>query len=163
MEILTASIFAQILALELSNLKISRVHGTRHLKDRPVARGMLGCDATPNLPEGPFYHKMGQGELRGGGVRFKKSTFWVQKVNIFGVPHPQDQSWLRACSKISLQARLTMLTQNPAQSHTRGGGHLYLKLDIIRVKGLSKHTLNTYFSGMKIDPKYAFLHAFFLI
>ena len=43
------------------------------------------------------------------------------------------------------------------------GGHLYLKLDIIRVKGLSKHTLNTYFSGMKIDPKYAFLHAFFLI
>ena len=44
-----------------------------------------------------------------------------------------------------------------------GGGHLYLKLDIIRVKGLSKHTLNTYFSGMKIDPKYAFLHAFFLI
>ena len=43
------------------------------------------------------------------------------------------------------------------------GGHLYLKLDIIRVKGLSKHTLNTYFSGMKRDPKYAFLHAFFLI
>ena len=45
----------------------------------------------------------------------------------------------------------------------RGGGHLYFRLDIIRVKGLSKHTLNTYFSGMKIDPKYAFLHAFFLI
>ena len=43
------------------------------------------------------------------------------------------------------------------------GGHLYLKLDIIRVKGLSKHILNTYFSGMKIDPKYAFLHAFFII
>ena len=43
------------------------------------------------------------------------------------------------------------------------GGHLYFRLDIIRVKGLSKHTLNTYFSGMKIDPKYAFLHAFFLI
>ena len=41
------------------------------------------------------------------------------------------------------------------------GDHLYFRLDIIRVKGLSKHTLNTYFSGMKIDPKYAFLHAFF--
>ena len=41
------------------------------------------------------------------------------------------------------------------------GGHLYFRLDIIRVKGLSKHTLNTYFAGMKIDPKYAFLHAFF--
>ena len=45
----------------------------------------------------------------------------------------------------------------------RGGGHLYFRLDIILVKGLSKHTLNTYFSGMKIDPKYAFLHAVFLI
>ena len=43
------------------------------------------------------------------------------------------------------------------------GGHLYFRLDIIRVKGLAKHTLNTYFSGMKIAPKYAFLHAFFLI
>ena len=30
----------------------------------------------------------------------------------------------------------------------RGGGHLYFNLDIILVKGLSKHTLNTYFSGM---------------
>ena len=37
------------------------------------------------------------------------------------------------------------------------------RLDIILVKRLSKHTLNIYFSGMKIDPKYAFLHAFFLI
>ena len=43
------------------------------------------------------------------------------------------------------------------------GGHLYFRLDIILVKGLSKHTLNTYFSGMKIDPKYAFLHTLFLI
>ena len=43
------------------------------------------------------------------------------------------------------------------------GSQLYFRLDIILVKGLSKHTLNTYFSGMKIDPKYAFLHAFFLI
>ena len=44
-----------------------------------------------------------------------------------------------------------------------GVGDLYFRLDIILVKGLSKHTLNTYFSGMKIDPKYAFLHMFFLI
>ena len=43
------------------------------------------------------------------------------------------------------------------------GGHLYFRLDIILVKGLSKHTINTYFLGMKIDPKYAFLHAFFSI
>ena len=31
------------------------------------------------------------------------------------------------------------------------------------VHGHTKSTLITYFSGMKIDPKYAFLHAFFLI
>ena len=36
------------------------------------------------------------------------------------------------------------------------GGHLHFRLDIILVKSLSKHTLNTYFSGTKIDPKYAF-------
>ena len=47
--------------------------------------------------------------------------------------------------------------------HYMPGGHLYFRLDIILIKGLSKHTLNTYFSGMKIDPKYAFLQAFFLI
>ena len=44
-----------------------------------------------------------------------------------------------------------------------GGGYLYFRLDIILVKGLSKHPLNTYFSGMKKDLKYAFLHTFFLI
>ena len=44
-----------------------------------------------------------------------------------------------------------------------GRGYLYIRLDIILVKGLSKHTLNTYFTGIKIDPKYAFVHAFFLI
>ena len=47
--------------------------------------------------------------------------------------------------------------------HGVWGGTLYVRLDIILVKGLSKHTLNTCFSGMKIDPKYVFLHAFFLI
>ena len=31
------------------------------------------------------------------------------------------------------------------------------------VHGHTKSTLITYFSGIKIDPKYAFLHAFFLI
>ena len=42
-------------------------------------------------------------------------------------------------------------------------GHWYFRLDIIFVKGLSKHTLNTYFSGTKVDPKYVFSHAFFFI
>ena len=44
-----------------------------------------------------------------------------------------------------------------------GGGHLYFRLDIILVKRLSKHTLNMYLSGMKIDLKYAFLQAVFLM
>ena len=43
------------------------------------------------------------------------------------------------------------------------GGGLYFRLDIILIKGISKHTLNMYFSGLKIDPKYTFLHVFFLI
>ena len=43
-----------------------------------------------------------------------------------------------------------------------GGGDLHFRLDIILVKGLSKHTLNTYFSGKKIDPKYAFFACVFL-
>ena len=44
-----------------------------------------------------------------------------------------------------------------------GGGPLVSEVGYHPRKGLSKHTLNTYFSGMKTDPKYAFLHAFFLI
>ena len=43
------------------------------------------------------------------------------------------------------------------------GGHLYFRLNVILEKGLSKHTLSTYFPCMKIDTKYAFLHVFFLI
>ena len=44
------------------------------------------------------------------------------------------------------------------------GGPLEWQDEVIRlVHGHTKSTLITYFSGMKIDPKYAFLHAFFLI
>ena len=43
---------------------------------------------------------------------------------------------------------------------SRGGGHLYFRLDIILVKELSKHTLNTYFSGTKIDPRRVFACVF---
>ena len=45
-----------------------------------------------------------------------------------------------------------------------GGGGIRMARGGIRlVHGLTKSTLITYFSGMKIDPKYAFLYAFFLI
>ena len=49
------------------------------------------------------------------------------------------------------------------KSYCTWWGALVYWLDIILVKGLSKHTLNTYFSGVKIYPKYVFLHAFFFI
>ena len=44
-----------------------------------------------------------------------------------------------------------------------GGGYSNCKGGIRLVHGHTKSTLITYFSGMKTDPKYAFLHAFFLI
>ena len=46
---------------------------------------------------------------------------------------------------------------------SRGGGTRMTRGGIRLVHGHTKSTLITYFSGMKIDPKYAFLHAFFLI
>ena len=54
-----------------------------------------------------------------------------------------------------------MCRSTPSYHHP--WGHLYFRLEIIILKGLSKHTLNTYFSGLKIDPKYVFLHTFLLI
>ena len=44
-----------------------------------------------------------------------------------------------------------------------GGATRMARGGIRLVHGHTKSTLITYFSGMKIDPKYAFLHAFFLI
>ena len=44
-----------------------------------------------------------------------------------------------------------------------GGGTRMARGGIRLVHGLTKSTLIKYFSGMKTDPKYAFLHAFFLI
>ena len=48
--------------------------------------------------------------------------------------------------------------------YLRGRGGTRMARGGIRlVHGHTKSTLITYFSGIKIDPKYAFLHAFFLI
>ena len=56
----------------------------------------------------------------------------------------------------------------PSRSHVQhvpggGGGTRMARGGIRLVHGHTKSTLITYFSGMKIDPKYAFLQAFFLI
>ena len=45
----------------------------------------------------------------------------------------------------------------------QGGATRMARGGIRLVHGLTKSTLITYYSGMKKDPKYAFLHAFFLI
>ena len=58
---------------------------------------------------------------------------------------------------------MTNLYQYIIESPGVGGSHLYFRLDIILVKGLSKHILITYFPGMKTNPKYEFMHVFFLI
>ena len=61
------------------------------------------------------------------------------------------KTWKKECGK-----------ERRGEKKARGGA-LYFGVDIIHLKGLSKHTLSTYFPGMKIDPNYAFLHAFSLI
>ena len=49
-------------------------------------------------------------------------------------------------------------------ANSPGGGATWMARGGIRlVHGHTKSTLILYFSGLKIDPKYAFLHAFFLI
>ena len=86
-------------------------------------------------------------------------TCRIERANRFCCGHAWSTMYL-----FYLPVYLVHCTTNGGTcDEPRGGGHLYFRLDIIRVKGLSKHTLSTYFSGMKIDPKYAFLHAFFLI
>ena len=70
-----------------TRLKVVRININQIL--RPVARGY---DTPPkSAKRSTFSYKMGQKWgfcRRVKGVRFKKSTFWVQKVHFLGVPHP---------------------------------------------------------------------------
>ena len=76
--------------------------------------------------------------------------YWVShlKFTISSVKHTEFFIWLRNLWK----ADLWFLAL---------GGHSNGKRGIRLVHAHTKSTLITYFSGMKIDPKYAFLHAFF--
>ena len=60
----------------------------------PLDRGTRGAMHPPNLPKGPLlvtkWAKSGFFVRGLRGVRFKKSSFWVQKVHILGVLHPQS-------------------------------------------------------------------------
>ena len=57
---------------------------------------------------------------------------------------------------------IRMLPIMVAENKYARGWHSNGKRGIRLFHGHTKSTLITYFSGMKIDPKYAFLHAFFL-
>ena len=59
--------------------------------------------------------------------------------------------------------RLTMHLTIQQSCSGRWGRDLYFGMDIILIKGFSKHTLSTYFPSMKIDPNCAVLHVFSLI
>ena len=77
-----------------------------------------------------------------------------------------EENHMDKCSEASWQSYNNDVLLKPVDSYFFYGGvgrHLYFRPDIILGKWHSKHTLNTYFSGIKIDPKYAFLNAFFLI
>ena len=56
---------------------------------------------------------------------------------------------------------LTWVVRCTVASLAPGGGALEWQNRLVH--GLAKSTLITYFSGMKKDPKYVFLHAFFLV
>ena len=47
---------------------------------------------------------------------------------------------------------MMMISDNSDDDDDARGGHLYFKVDIIRVKRLSKSTLNTYFSKCENIP-----------
>ena len=54
---------------------------------RPVASGCRGCEIPPNQPKSPLLATKWGFCRRAKGVKFKKSTFWVQKVHFSGVVH----------------------------------------------------------------------------
>ena len=66
-----------------------------HITSFRQARSQGGAGGAMHPPKSAkrstFSHKMGQKWgfcRRVKGVRFKKSSLWVQKVHFFGVPHP---------------------------------------------------------------------------
>ena len=84
----------------------------------------------------------------------RKATFG----SVFSLPHVRYGRTITQCMTLLLFLWNQSETINPGVGGTRmarGGIRL--------VHGHTKSTLITHFSGMKIDPKYAFLHAFFLI
>ena len=78
---------------------------------------------------------------------YAQALLWCQPLNY---------AQLQATVSSTLMYRLQRLLTFPGATRIARG-------DIRLVHGLTKSTLITYFSGMKIDPKYTFLHAFFLI
>ena len=79
--------------IDLAGITEMRWTGKSHFtKFRPVARGCDPKSAKRSiLPTKWAKNGVFVGGLR--GMRFKKSTFWVQKVHFWG-SLPQNRSWL---------------------------------------------------------------------
>ena len=91
---------------------------------------------------------------------------WVNNLQIMFDEYTNGSKFkLQICTNYKFDQYLSLYCYAVKPKLQTGPGYwfLYFRLDIILVKGLSKHTLNTYFPGIKIDPKYVFLHAFFFI
>ena len=86
-------------------------------------------------------------------------------LGLFSPPNIFFFTLLSAKPGSDLEPCLTLLrtSANLLNDNTLGGATQMARGGIRLVHGLTKSTLITYFSGMKKDPIYAFLHAFFLI
>ena len=67
------------------------------------------------------------------------------------------------CSKHTKSMQGALISLCVIRGFVWEGGTRMARGGIRLVHGLTKSTIIMYFSDMKIDPKYAFLHAFFLI
>ena len=116
-----------------------------------------GCSASGI--ESGCHHSRGKAENK--WERKTSQNFWSHMFNTNA-----SVNWHLEPTLLKVRWRLDAINLDLIQYY-RPGGHLYFRMDIILVKGLKKKKkkkhLNTYFSGMKIDLKYVFLHVVFLI
>ena len=98
------------------------------------------------------------------GLKYKiyphhPTSWWV---NLLPFPFPSHSLYLREGEWCHSDALMYACVNKNHVKRARGATRM-ARGGIRLVHGHTKSTLITYFSGMKIDPNYAFLHAFFLI
>ena len=124
--------------------------GSSWLPDTRCLQDGIGHWGRPPSSIERDFHSQNQNKVLGissyqleTSARIKKSArFW-------------QETYPQAAFGIDCQRQCSDLSARGATRMARGGIRL--------VHRLTKGTLITYFSGLKKDPKYTFLHAFFLI